>query len=99
MFKSACSQSPDVSVMSVENWTHLLARRRWQPAARSEKPIGIESKTSEIFSQLNYAKEKTVQFIYRCFYYRYFSFILRARGLNDGDKILARKAIYIQDNQ
>jgi hypothetical protein len=62
---------------------------------RTKKPIGIESKTSEIFSQLNYAKEKNCAIHLPLFYYRYLAL---ARGLN-GDKILARKAIYIQDNQ
>lgn len=64
--------------MSVENWTHLLARRRWKPAKTA---IGIESK---IFSQLNYAK-KRLQFHLPLFHYRYFS-VFCAR-VNDGDKI------------
>lgn len=85
------SQSPDVFAMSEANRTHLLARRGDRGGgARKSQPIGIESiykhKLRKLFrfAQLNYAK-KMCNFIYRLFYYRYFS------GVNERDKILAHE--------
>lgn len=71
-------QPPDVPVMSVTNRTHLLARRCKAKQKANKKinkniylKIGIESKTLDIFSQLNYAKSAISFTAY--FYYRYFT--------------------------